>query len=157
MLLFNDTELARKAKHLTTTAKRPHPYEFFHDEIGYNYRMPNINAALGCAQLETLPLFLEKKRALAQNYKNFFANTSIEFIDEPKNCISNFWLNAIRLKSKSERDEFLTQTNAKGVMSRPCWVLMNKLPMFEHSQTTDLSHALKYEQTIVNIPSGVIA
>ena len=131
MFLFMDEELARKAKHLTTQAKVPHPWEFVHDEVGYNYRMPNINAALGLAQLEQLPAFLENKRQTAEKYKNFFSTTPWQFISEPENAKSNYWLNCILLTDKAERDEFLKYSNDKGVMTRPAWQLMNKLTMFK--------------------------
>ena len=156
MLLFNDEKLAQEAKHLTTQAKVPHPWEFVHDEIGYNYRMPNINAALGVAQLESLNLYLEKKRLLANIYKNFFQNNNILFLNEPDHCISNYWLNVISFDSKTERDLFLTESNSQGVMTRPVWELMNRLPMFEKCQCGDLSNSEWLVDRIVNIPSSVI-
>lgn len=152
MLLFNNEKLADHAKHLTTQAKVPHRWEFVHDEIGYNYRMPNLNAALGVAQLEKLPHFLEKKRILAQKYREFFGD---KFVNEPNGAKSNFWLNTILLKNAQERDEFLTYTNDNGVMTRPVWRLMNKLEMFKHSKCGDLSNSLWLEDRLVNIPSGV--
>lgn len=152
MLLFQDTELADRAKHLITQAKVPHSWEFVHDEIGYNYRMPNLNAALGVAQLEKLPIFLEEKRVLAKKYKDFFG---AKFVDEPKDSKSNFWLNALLFADRKERDEFLTYTNDNGVMTRPAWCLMNKLPMFKNCTCGDLSNALWLEDRLVNIPSGV--
>lgn len=157
MLLFNDGELAAHAKHLTTQAKVPHRWEFVHDHIGYNYRMPNINAALGCAQMEQLPKFLVSKRDLAQKYYHFFKGTEIDFFTEPKDCSSNYWLNAIILKNREERDLFLTETNDNGVMTRPVWQLMNRLPMFKDCQHGDLNNAEWFEERVVNIPSGVIA
>src|SRR4030042_771167 len=129
MLLFDDIDLALKAKHLTTQAKVKHAWEFVHDEIGYNYRMPNVNAALGLAQIESLGIFLQKKRKLAMDYKAFFENTKVNFFSEPQFCISNYWLNVVIFKSISERDLFLTETNSQGVMTRPVWRLLNKLPM----------------------------
>ena len=155
MLLFNDEKLAKKAKHLTTQAKVFHPWEFVHDEIGYNYRMPNINAALGVAQLESLNLYIEKKRVLATAYMNFFQGKGIPFFHEPDNCISNYWLNVILFDSEQERDLFLTESNSQGVMTRPAWRLMNKLPMFENCQHGDLSNAEWLEKRVVNIPSSV--
>lgn len=155
MLLFNDEKLAQKAKHITTQAKIAHPWEFAHDEIGYNYRMPNINAALGVAQLENLDLFLEKKRTLATEYMNFFSKDAVTFFKEPVHCISSYWLNVILFESSSERDIFLTESNKQGVMTRPVWKLMNKLPMFENCQRGDLSNAEWLEERIVNIPSSV--
>ncbi len=156
MLLFNDLELANKAKYLTTQAKVPHPWEFVHDEIGFNYRMPNINAALGVAQLEQIERFLEAKRNLASNYLNFFNQQGIHFVKEPKNAKSNYWLNAILLNNRAERDEFLEFTNGNGVMTRPVWELMNKLPMFKNSLSENLSNAEWISDRLVNIPSSVI-
>lgn len=152
MLLFNDEKLADYAKHLTTQAKIPHRWEFRHDECGYNYRMPNLNAALGLAQLEKLPKFLEKKRELAKKYKAFFGE---RFVDEPKNACSNFWLQAILLDNREQREEFLTYTNDNNVMTRPCWCLMNELEMFKSCECTDLTNAKYIEERLVNIPSGV--
>jgi perosamine synthetase len=155
MLLFNDETLAKRAKHLTTQAKVPHPWEFFHDEIGYNYRMPNINAALGVAQLESLDLFIKKKRILATAYMDFFKEKTVAFFHEPDHCVSNYWLNVILLDSEAERDIFLTESNGQRVMTRPAWRLMNKLPMFENCQHGDLSNSEWLEKRIVNIPSSV--
>jgi aminotransferase in exopolysaccharide biosynthesis len=155
MMLFNDEKLAAQAKHLTTQAKVPHRWEFVHDEIGYNYRMPNINAALGCAQMEQLSQFLASKRDLAQKYNNFFKDTEIDFFSEPKDCTSNYWLNVILLKSREERDLFLTETNDAGVMTRPIWQLMTRLSMFKDCQCGDLTNAEWFEERVVNIPSGV--
>lgn len=148
-------EIANRAKHITTTAKIPHPYEFAHDEIGYNYRMPNLNAALGCAQLEQMDFFLKSKRELADKYRSYFDNKKELFVDEIEGAKSNFWLNAIVLKDREERDEFLEYVNSKGIMSRPIWTLMNKLPMFENCQTGDLSNSKILEDRVVNIPSSV--
>lgn len=155
MLLFNDEKLAQQAKHITTQAKIAHPWDFAHDEIGYNYRMPNINAALGVAQLENLDLFLERKRTLATTYMNFFREDPVSFFHEPAQCISSYWLNVIMFDSAAERDIFLTESNKQGVMTRPVWKLMNKLPMFENCQRGDLSNAEWLEERIVNIPSSV--
>jgi len=156
MLLFKDKELAKHAKHLSTQAKIPHPWEFSHDATGYNYRLPNINAALGIAQLEQLPAFLENKRKTALAYKDFFVNLGIEFISEPLNCRSNYWLNAILFKDKTERDLFLKVTNDNGVMTRPVWQLLNKLPMFKTCQTDELKNATFFAERLVNISSSVI-
>lgn len=155
MLLFQDAELGAYAKHLTTQAKVPHRWEFMHDHIGYNYRMPNINAALGCAQMENLDRFIENKRETAEKYKSFFKDTPIEFFSEPEDCRSNYWLNAVLLPDKSARDEFLTYTNDHGVMTRPIWGLMNKQPMFAGCQTDDLTNTYWFEERVVNIPSSV--
>lgn len=155
MLLFRDKETALHAKHLTTQAKVPHRWEFVHDEIGYNYRMPNLNAALGCAQMENLPMFLEKKKDLAEKYNYFFEAAGIQFLKQPDHSDSNYWLNAVILGNADERDNFLTQTNNNGVMTRPIWRLMNRLPMFQHCQTDRLENAIWLEERVVNIPSSV--
>lgn len=156
MLLFNDEELAKYAKHLTTQAKVPHRWEFVHDHIGYNYRMPNINAALGCAQMENLEAILLNKRETAEQYKAFFAqNSDIEFFTEPENCQSNYWLNVILLKDKNAQNEFLQSTNDHGIMTRPVWGLMNKLEMFKDCQTDGLENTSWFEDRVVNIPSSV--
>ncbi len=154
-LLIQDDKLAKRAKFLTTTAKRPHKWEFFHEEVAYNYRLPNINAALLCAQLEKLPDFLENKKQTAKLYREFFSNLDIKFVDEPKNCTSSFWLNAIQLKDLVERDKFLELTNNSKVMTRPIWRLMSELPAFKNCQKTELVNAKYYEERIVNIPSSV--
>jgi len=154
MLLFQDEELAGRAKHLSTQAKISHPWEFIHNEIGYNYRMPNINASLGVAQLEQLESFVASKRKLAEEYKSFFKTMDIEFINEPDNSRSNYWLNCILMKDKTERDAFLKYTNEKGIMTRPAWQLMNKLEMFKSCQTDGLENATKIAGRLVNIPSS---
>ena len=156
MILTDDETLGKLAKHLTTQAKVPHPWEYVHDHVGYNYRMPNINAALGVAQMESLDFFIEKKRELAAAYKSFFDSIGIAFFTEPENAFSNYWLNAIILKDRQERDDFLEYTNANKVMTRPAWRLMNKLPMFENCQVFELENALWLEDRIVNLPSSVI-
>lgn len=155
MLLFVDEELGKYAKHLTTQAKVPHRWEFVHDHIGYNYRMPNINAALGCAQMECLQEFVNSKRELAELYASFFEKVDVKFFKEPVNCKSNYWLNALILENRKERDRFLEETNDAGVMTRPVWQLMNRLPMFECWQRGDLSNSEWLEARIVNIPSSV--
>ena len=154
MIITSDETLAKRAKHITTTAKQPHSYEFIHDEIGYNYRLPNINAALGCAQMESLPLFLESKRAIATAYAKFFDTSKIAFIKEPAQSHSNYWLNAIVLKNKQERDMFLKSVNESGVMARPVWRLMNELAIFKDCQSSDLSNAKWLQDRVVNIPSS---
>jgi perosamine synthetase len=175
MLLFMDEELAKHAKHLTTQSKIPHSWEFVHDEIGYNYRMPNINAALGLAQLEQLPDFLKSKRKIGQAYMEFFStfhqfnnstlqpfnsstnhSVSPQFITEPKNAQSNYWLNCILFRTKADRDNFLEYTNERGVITRPAWQLMNDLLMFAHCQTDDLINSKELAKRLVNIPSSVI-
>ncbi|WP_302787419.1 LegC family aminotransferase [Phocaeicola coprophilus] len=156
MLLFQDEELGKLAKHLTTQAKVPHRWAFVHDHIGYNYRMPNINAALGCAQLENLDRYIENKRETAQIYTNFFKNIpDITFFTEPENCRSNYWLNVIILKDKIAQQEFLEYTNDHGVMTRPVWELMNRLDMFQHCESDGLKNTEWLADRIVNIPSSV--
>jgi perosamine synthetase len=155
-IITNNKELAKKAKHITTTAKEPHKWEYTHDIVGYNYRMPNLNAALIVAQLEQLDSFLKSKRSLANLYKAFFKNSDIHFVTDPKNSKSNYWLQTVLLKDKKQRDEFLEFTNKNGVMTRPIWTLMNKLPMFEHAQCGDLKNSEWLEERVVNIPSSVI-
>jgi len=157
VIVTNNETLAKKAKHLTTTAKVPHPYEYVHDEIGYNYRMPNLNASLLVAQLEQLDKFIESKRDLAIKYNNFFINEdTINFIKEPENSESNYWLQAILLKDKEQRDNFLEFTNKNGVMTRPIWTLMSDLKMFKNCQYDNLINSKYLEQRVVNIPSSVI-
>lgn len=156
MMLFNDEELAAHAKHLTTQAKVPHRWEFRHDYIGYNYRMPNINAALGCAQLENLDKFIESKRKLALEYAEYFKSVNdIQFFTEPENTFSNYWLQAVILKDRDAQQEFLQQTNDNGVMTRPIWELMNRLPMFEHCENDGLKNTIWFADRVVNIPSSV--
>lgn len=156
MLLFMDEKLGVFAKHLTTQAKVPHRWEFVHDHIGYNYRMPNINAALGCAQMEHLEEFVLNKRETADKYTEFFKNMEdIKFFTEPADCRSNYWLNAVILKDKQAQLDFLQQTNDNGVMTRPIWELMNRLPMFEHCQNDGLENTVWFADRVVNIPSSV--
>lgn len=154
-LITDDETLAKRVKHLTTQAKLPHAWRFTHDEIGYNYRMPNLNAALACAQLEQLDSFLENKRELANLYKEFFGGTTIQFITEIENTKANYWLNAVLLNDENERDEFLKITNENGVMTRPVWDLMNTLPMFKDCQHDGLENSWLLADRIVNIPSSV--
>lgn len=155
MIITNNESLAKRAKHLTTTAKQPHKWEFFHDEIGYNYRLPNLNAALACAQMESLPVFVDNKRKTASEYRQFFAKTDIQFIDEPAETKSNFWLNAIKFENKIKRDEFLDYSNNNGVMTRPVWRLMTELPAFSNCFKMNLINAEHYVDTVVNLPSSV--
>jgi len=156
IVVTDDEVIGKRAKHITTTAKVPHAWDFVHDEIGYNYRLPNINAALACAQMEQIDGFIQRKRELAEVYQNFFGNLSIKFMTEPDGCKSNYWLNAILLKDKTERDEFLKFTNQHEVMTRPCWTLMNKLEMFKNCPTGNLDNSEWIESRLVNIPSSVI-
>jgi len=156
MLVTDDEQLAKKAKHITTTSKVPHPYEYIHDEIGYNYRLTNLAAALGVAQMENIQLFIDKQRYLAKKYEVFFKDTNIEFIKEPKDSKSNYWLNTVILKDRQTRDEFLKYTNDNGIMARPIWRLMSKLDMFKDAQTDDLGNSKWLEDRVVNISSSVI-
>jgi aminotransferase in exopolysaccharide biosynthesis len=155
MLLFNDEKLASRAKHLSTQAKISHKWNFIHDEIGFNYRMPNINAALGVAQLESLPFFIEKKRKLAISYAEAFKNSGVNFFIEPDHSVSNYWLNVIMFNSSVERDNFLKISNDQGIMTRPVWQLMNRLQMFANCQKGNLNNSEWLEERIVNIPSSV--
>ena len=154
-IITNDEALAKRAKYLTTQAKVPHRWEFVHDEIGYNYRMPNLNAALMCAQLEQLNSFIENKRELAIAYSNFFEQTDMKFVLEPLDSKANYWLCAILLKDKTVRNDFLEFTNNNGVMTRPVWALMNKLVMFKDALHGNLDNAQYLEDRVVNIPSSV--
>jgi len=155
MIITNDDDLGKLAKHITTTAKIPHPWKFEHDMIGYNYRLPNINAALGCAQMELLPEILKNKRQTANDYQEFFQNfPDIEFMAEPEDSISNYWLNVILLSDIEQREAFLKQTNNNKVMTRPAWILMNELEMFKDSISGDLSISSEIADRLVNIPSS---
>tara|TARA_B110000114_G_scaffold173855_1_gene201828 strand:- start:7611 stop:8750 length:1140 start_codon:yes stop_codon:yes gene_type:complete len=155
MIITNDESLAIKAKHITTTAKKPHVWDFEHDMIGYNYRLPNLNAALGCAQIENLSTVLLEKRNLALLYQNFFKDKAVHFVKEPNEAKSNYWLNALIFNSAKERNEFLEESNKNGVMTRPIWKLMNSLPMFASSQLGDLENSVWLQNRVVNIPSSV--
>lgn len=155
MIVTDDEALARHAKHLTTTAKVPHAWEYAHDEVGYNYRLPNLNAALGCAQLEMLPKMLTIKAEIAENYADFCASVALPFTRAKQGATSNNWLNAILLESREEREAFLEYTNARGVMTRPVWRLMSSLPMFQHCQNDGLANSLWLEERVVNLPSSV--
>lgn len=155
-MLLMDEVLGKRAKHLTTTAKIPHPYEFFHDEVGYNYRLPNLNAALGCAQLEQLPRFLESKRTLAQRYIAFFEGSDLQPIVEPEHCRSNYWLNGVICESPEQRDALLKATNDAGVMTRPIWALMTRLPAHANALAGPLDNAAWLEARVVNLPSSVL-
>lgn len=154
-MVLTDEATGARAKHLTTTAKRPHRFEYVHDEIGYNYRLPNLNAALGCAQLEQLEKFIAAKRALAARYADLLAGSAFEMVVEPVDCRSNYWLNAVICEDRSARDALLGETNDAGVMTRPIWALMNRLPMFANCRRGDLSQAEWLEARVVNLPSSV--
>ena len=154
-IVTNDIELGLKAKHLTTTAKVPHPYEYVHDEIGYNFRMPNLNAALACAQLEQLGSFIQNKRELAKQYNTFFISKGINFRTESTNTKANYWLMCLELENKKDRDLFLKETNDNKVMTRPIWQLIFKSPIYSSYQRDAQENALFLEDRIVNIPSSV--
>jgi aminotransferase in exopolysaccharide biosynthesis len=156
MILTDDEHLAKMAKHLTTQAKVPHQWEFVHDLIGYNYRLTNVNAALGCAQMESLNNLLDLKRILAEQYNDFFKDTEFAFFSEPEHCRSNYWLNAIITNDRAQRDELLQYTNQNGVMTRPVWELMNRMPMFKDCQTDRLENSIWLADRVVNIPSSAI-
>jgi aminotransferase in exopolysaccharide biosynthesis len=156
-IVSNDTELGKKGKYLTTTAKVPHAWEYVHDELGYNFRMPNLNAALACAQLEQLGGFITQKRELFERYLDYFSNSDIQVKQPLANTESNHWLIALELPNREERDAFLRETNAAGVMTRPIWQLMYKLPMYQDCQRDNQENAEYLEDRIVNIPSSVVS
>jgi perosamine synthetase len=155
VIVTNNEAIAKLGKHLTTQAKTPHKWEFNHDHVGYNYRLPNLNAALACAQMEQIDGFIKNKRALSSMYQQFFQSTDIEFVKEPIDTQSNYWLNAILLKDKAEQIKFLTESNDNGVMTRPIWTLTNKFPMFANCIQDDLENSRDIENRLVNIPSSV--
>ncbi|MAD74950.1 MAG: aminotransferase DegT [Rheinheimera sp.] len=155
MLLCATEQDGSHAKHITTTAKVPHRWEFYHDEPGFNFRLPNLNAALGCAQMERLSYFLTQKRKLAMQYKTFFADSAYQFVDEPAECQANFWLNAIICPDQQSRDQLLQSTNDAGVMTRPVWQLMHHLPAFKDAMRGPLPFAENLAQRLINLPSSV--
>ncbi len=157
MVLCKTAEHGARTKHVTTTAKVPHPYEFYHDEAGFNYRMPNLNAALGCAQMEVLEQYLVQKRVLANRYTEYFAESDFQFVLEPEYAQSNYWLNAVICPSVQARDEFLKQTNDAGVMTRPIWKLMHRLPMFKDAPRGVLTHSEYIEAHLINLPSSPVS
>lgn len=155
-IVTNDENIAKRAKHITTQAKIPHKWEYAHDEVGYNYRLPNLNAALACAQLEQLDIYIKNKRDTAETYaKAIEGFSSFKYIKEPKLSVSNYWLNAIQLKNRKERNFFLEHANENGIMCRPIWTLLNKLEMFKDCPKGNLSNSQYLEDTIVNLPSSV--
>jgi perosamine synthetase len=155
MVITNDPVLAKQLRHLTTTAKIPHAYEFMHDQVGYNYRMPNLNAALGCAQMEKLDQMLAAKRKVAQHYLDFGKAHGVEIFKAPAGTTPNYWLNCLVLSSRQERDEFLEYSNSQGAMTRPIWRLMSSLPMFSGLQHDGLENSRWLEDRVVNLPSSV--
>lgn len=156
MILCKNKELGEHAKYVTTTAKQPHPYEFYHTEPGFNYRMPNLNAALGCGQMERLELYLQQKRELANRYRDFFADSDFQFVIEPEYAKSNYWLNAIICPDVDSRNQLLKESNDLGVMTRPIWQLMHRLPMFRHCMRDDLINSEWIEAYLVNLPSSPV-
>lgn len=154
-VITNDESLARKAKHITTTARVPHQWEYVHDMVGFNFRMPNINAALACAQLEQLDGFIDNKRKTAAKYAEFFEGLDTTLFKEPENACSNYWLNAVIMRDRKQRDEFLEYANSKDVMCRPVWRLMNEMEMFSNCQKDDLVNSKWLESRLVDIPSSV--
>ena len=155
IILTGCQSIAQKARHLSTTAKVPHRWEFNHDQVGYNCRMPNVNAAIGCAQMENFSFFLQDKRDTAKIYSDFFHHMGVPFVEEPPEAKSNYWLNAILLKDKTERDKFIQHADKNDVQARPVWTLMNHLPMFNHCQCGPLDVANRLENRVVNLPSSV--
>jgi len=154
--ILSDSALAARAKHVTTTAKKAHPYEYVHDEIGFNYRLPNLNAALGCAQLELLESFIVNKRKLAARYKSFFTNADLTFFSEPPNCRSNYWLNAVLCNDSEHQRELIKETNEHGIMTRPIWLPMHLTPMYRHCERGDLTVTEWLKDRVVNLPSSVV-
>ena len=155
MIVTNDDVLAERVRHISTTAKIKHRWEYFHDEVGYNLRLTNLNAAVACAQMEYLDEILKSKRLVTEEYIRFFDEKGIAFVKERPGCHSNYWLNAIIMDNREERDAFLAYSNDNGVQTRPAWTLLNKLPPYSMSTRTDLVNAEWLEDRIVNIPSGV--
>lgn len=154
-VLCSSKENGERVKHITTTSKVAHTYEFFHDEPGFNYRMPNLNAALGCAQMEVLEKYLIRKRDIAKQYEAFFEKSDVQFVKEPGYAKSNYWLNAVICEDSKQKYEILNQTNAAGVMTRPVWTLMDELPMFRGALKGDLSQSRYIFDRVVNLPSSV--
>ena len=156
-ILTNDIELGKRVKHVTTTAKLPHRWNFSHDEVGYNYRLPNLNAALGCAQLEQLPGFIIEKRRLFECYQSAFATVAgVRLVAEPAGCRSNYWLQTLMLDESlaDQRDAVLTATNDAGFMTRPVWELMHRMPMYASTPKAPLPVAESLERRLINVPSS---
>lgn len=153
-IVTNDERIAKLAKHLTTTAKLPHRWEYRHDYVGFNYRMPNLNAALACGQMEQLPLILERKRQLASDYQRFFEPLKPNFISEQAGTTANYWLNTIRLNDRVDRDRFLEETNDQNIMTRPVWEPVCGLKMYRHCETDSLENTWWLAERLANIPSS---
>ena len=156
MIITNNGNLAKKAKHITTTAKRDHSWLYIHDEVGFNYRMPNLNAAIGCAQLEMLPEYVRRKRQLSAEYAEWFSQFEYEFVTEPEMSRSNCWLNSFLANNRKERDQILEYTNLNGVTTRPAWTPMHTQKMFSHYLKMDMTNTKWIEDRLVNIPSSVV-
>ncbi len=157
MIITDDEQFAKRVRHITTTAKIPHRWEYIHDQAGYNYRLTNVNAAIGVAQMEKIAEYLQNKRETARKYEQFCKEYGILFVTEPKEATSNYWLNSVIFNDRNERDAFLEFSNDHGVMTRPIWRLMNKLDMYKHCHHDDLANSQWLEDRVVNIPSGVRA
>lgn len=155
MILTDDIEMAKLAKHITTTAKVAHQWDFVHDEIGYNYRLPNLNAALGVAQMESLPVYLKQKRTIAEQYQQWGEDHGLQFLKEPENTHSNYWLNILLTNSREERDQWLSKTNEMGIMTRPAWTPMHQLPINQDCVITDLCQTEWLFDRLINVPSSV--
>jgi aminotransferase in exopolysaccharide biosynthesis len=155
MVITDNEAIADRVRYISTTAKRPHRWEFYHDEVGYNLRMPSVNAAIGLAQLEYLDTILANKRETARLYKQFFDSINMEFLTEPKDAQSNYWLNAILFDTRKQRDEFLEYSNDNGVQTRPAWNLLHTLPPYQQYQHTEMPNAEYFADCLVNIPSSV--
>jgi perosamine synthetase len=155
MILTNDEQLAKQAKHITTTAKVPHNWEFNHDEIGYNYRLPNLNAALGVAQMEVLPMYLKNKREIALQYQRWGKKYGVKFVEEQQNTKANYWLNTAIMQDREQRDLFLEETNSRNVMTRPAWTPMHKLDINKDCQYGDMNNTEWLADRVINVPSSV--
>jgi dTDP-4-amino-4,6-dideoxygalactose transaminase len=155
MVITNNRELAERAKHITTTAKIPHKWEFNHDEIGYNYRLPNLNASIGVAQMEVLPEYLKNKREIARQYQEWGQEHGIEFVKEQTNTKANYWLNTFIMQDRLQRDIFLEETNSQDVMTRPAWIPMHKLVINQDCQHGDMSDTEWFYDRVINVPSSV--
>ena len=155
MILTNDEELAKKAKQITTTAKVPHKWAFNHNEIGYNYRLPNLNAALGVAQMELLPEYLKNKREIAQQYQKWGEEHGIEFVKEQPNTQANYWLNTAVMQDREQRDKFLEETNNKNIMTRPAWKPMHQLEINQDCQCCDMINTEWLADRVINVPSSI--
>jgi len=156
MILTNDETVAIRAKHITTTAKIPHRWVFEHDEMGFNYRLPNLNAALGVAQMEVLPAYLENKRWIATQYQEWGKEHGMQFVKEPFNTRANYWLNVVITENNKQRDAMLEVTNSKGVMTRPAWTPMHKLEMNQSCYRDEMVNTDWLFERVVNVPSSVI-